>query len=116
MTGHVEEEKLKQYYAFADLLVFPSLYEGFGLPPLEAMACGVPTAVSRAASMPEVCGDATRFFNPSDPKDMADGILEALEDQALRKELVRKGLERARMFTWEDCAEKTCGVIRAMLE
>lgn len=114
-TGHVDEDKLKQYYAFADLFVFPSLYEGFGFPPLEAMACGIPTAVSRAASMPEVCGDAAHYFNPLDPRDMADKISEVLQAGPLRDELRSRGLERARVFTWESCADKTCRAIESLL-
>ena len=83
----------------AACLVFPSLYEGFGLPPLEAMACGCPVAVANATSLPEVCGDAAEYFDPLEPEDMAGAIL-----RALRGHLVERGLARAARFTWDATA------------
>lgn len=103
-TGHVDHSALQQYYAHADALVFPTLYEGFGLPPLEAMACGCPVVASRAASLPEVCADAALYCDPYSAADIAARIHQIVRDDALRSELVRKGLERARGFRWEETA------------
>jgi glycosyltransferase involved in cell wall biosynthesis len=114
-TGSISSTLLEQYYAFADLLVLPSLYEGFGLPPLEAMACGTPVAVSRAAALPEVCGNAAMYFNPNQSADMAAKIIEILNDKKLREKMVEKGLQQARKFSWDDCAKKTSRVILSVL-
>ena len=97
--GHVSMDALVDLYRSAGCLVFPSLYEGFGLPPLEAMACGCPVAVANATSLPEVCGDAAEYFDPLSPEDMATAILRALDGH-----LVEKGLARAAGFTWEKTA------------
>ncbi len=113
-TGEVQEEILRQYYLHADCLVFPSLYEGFGLPPLEAMACGVPVVVSNAASLPEVCGEAALYFNPLDSGEMAEKILEVLEGKG-REARIRKGLEQAAGFNWDRSADETVSVIRRIL-
>lgn len=115
-TGVLEDGQLQQYYAFADLLVFPSLYEGFGLPPLEAMAVGTPVACSHAASLPEVCGEAALYFDPSQPQDMADKISKILENRSLRDELVKRGLEWARPFSWDHAASQTVGVLEDLLK
>jgi glycosyltransferase involved in cell wall biosynthesis len=115
-TGHVSDDSLEQYIAHADALVLPSFYEGFGLPPLEAMACGCPVIVSNAASLPEVCGDAALYCNPHDPKDIATTIQRLVTNPALQNELRQKGLEQAKQFTWEKCAQETLAVIRKVLE
>jgi glycosyltransferase involved in cell wall biosynthesis len=101
--GHVSDEELGVLYRSAACLAFPSLYEGFGLPPLEAMASGCPVAASRSASLPEVCGDAAYLFDAEDVAGMAAAI-----DAAMRssRERVLLGLERARQFTWSNCVEK----------
>jgi glycosyltransferase involved in cell wall biosynthesis len=114
-TGFVDNEILKQYIVNAHALVFPSLYEGFGLPPLEAMACGCPVIASNVASLPEVCGKAALYVDPYSPEDIAEKIKLLLSDYKLREELRRKGLERAKMFSWEKCAEKTIKVIEEVL-
>jgi glycosyltransferase involved in cell wall biosynthesis len=114
-TGYVTEDVLKQYMAHADAFVFPSLYEGFGLPPLEAMAAGCPVIVSNAASLPEICGDAALYCDPYHPRDIADKIIELLGDEALRVALRRKGSARARQFTWEECIKETCEVMDGLL-
>jgi glycosyltransferase involved in cell wall biosynthesis len=83
------------------VFVFPSLYEGFGLPPLEAMASGTPVVTSNVSSLPEVAGDAAMLVDPYDPGALADAMVRVLTDESLRKDLRRRGLERARQFSWE---------------
>lgn len=112
-TGRVPDELLPPLYAGALAFVYPSLYEGFGLPPLEAMACGTPVLASNAASLPEVVGDAGLLVNPYDVEAIAHGIRQLVQDGTLREELRRKGLERARRFTWERTAESTWAVLQA---
>jgi len=101
--GVVSPERLASLYRRAACLAFPSLYEGFGLPPLEAMACGCPVAASRAGAIPEVCGDAAVLFDPEDPGSIAAAILEADERE---DELREKGLARSAEFTWEETARR----------
>lgn len=101
---HVPDIDLADLYAKADLLVLPSLYEGFGLPALEAMASGTPVVVSRAASLPELCGDAAVYCDPNSVEDIAQAIKEALKDTPERKQRIELGLEIARRFTWERAA------------
>ena len=88
----------------ASALVFPSLYEGFGLPPLEAMACGCPVACSNAAALPETVGDAARLFDPRDPQAIADAVLEVLDEPAPWAD---RGLARAERFSWDETARLT---------
>jgi glycosyltransferase involved in cell wall biosynthesis len=99
--GRVDDDELADLYRRAAALVFPSLYEGFGLPPLEAMACGCPVAASRAGSLPEVCGDAARLFDPHSPEEIAAAVHDVLDAP---DEWRRRGLERAAGFTWDACA------------
>lgn len=101
VKGLVPFAELLDLYRRAKCLVFPSLYEGFGLPPLEAMASGCPVAASTAGSLPEVCGDAAIMFDPHSPRAIADAITEAIARTA---ELQTKGLEQVQQFTWEKCA------------
>ena len=114
-TGFVEDDLLKQFVKHADALVLPSFYEGFGLPPLEAMACGCPALVSNVASLPEACGDAALYCDPYNPRDIADKLVLLMKDEGLRTSLRQKGLVRAKRFTWEACAEKTLGVLERVL-
>ncbi len=111
-TGYVPDEDLPVLYSAADLFVFPSLYEGFGLPVLEAMACGVPVVCSNTSSLPEVAGDAALLVDPTDVRALAAAMERALTDQALRATLRARGLERARRFTWEEAARRTLEVYR----
>jgi glycosyltransferase involved in cell wall biosynthesis len=110
----VDDALLKRYVACADALVLPSFYEGFGFPPLEAMACGCPSIVSDRASLPEICGDAALYCNPDDAGDIAARMIEVATNEALRDELREKGLARARRFTWDRCARETVALIERL--
>ena len=111
--GVIPLAELASLYRRAACLVFPSLYEGFGLPPLEAMACGCPVAASNVTAVPEVCGDAAVLFDPNDADSVAEAVLEA---DARSEELREKGLARASEFTWEASARRHDDVYRAALE
>jgi len=114
-AGYVPDADLPAVYSGADLFVFPSLYEGFGLPPLEAMACGTPVVCSDAGSLPEVVGDAAVMVDPKDTEALAEAMYRVLADRELREELRQKGLARARQFTWEKAARETVAVYRKVL-
>ncbi|MDZ7785845.1 MAG: glycosyltransferase family 1 protein [Candidatus Saccharibacteria bacterium] len=114
-TGFVPDEQLKWLYEHASVYVFPSLSEGFGLPGLEAMAHDLPVASSNATSLPEINGDAAHYFDPRDVDDMAAKITEVLEDEGLRKELIKKGRKQRKKFSWRKMAEQTLGVYRKAL-
>jgi glycosyltransferase involved in cell wall biosynthesis len=116
LTGRVADELLPTLYSGALAFVYPSLYEGFGLPPLEAMACGTPVLTSNVTSLPEVVGDAGLLVDPYNVEAIAHGIRRLVEDSALREELKRKGLERAKQFTWERTAELTWAVLEEAME
>lgn len=109
--GYVPDEDMPMLYNLADLFVYPSLYEGFGLPLLEAMACGCPVISSNSSSLPEVVGDAGLMIDPYDVDNLEKVIYEALTNENLRKDMIRKGLDRAKQFSWEKCAEKTIEVL-----
>jgi glycosyltransferase involved in cell wall biosynthesis len=109
--GYAAEDGLPALYSGASGLVFPSVYEGFGLPALEAMACGTPVIASRAASLPEVVGDAGLLFDPFDVEEMSEAIATLLEDTGLRDELRQRGLARARQFSWEATTQMTWEVL-----
>ena len=102
--GFVPNETLPALYTAADAFVFPSLFEGFGIPVLEAMACGTPVCASNVSSIPEVVGEAGLLFEPRDPKAIADSMHRLLTDPSLRKDLVQRGLAQAARFTWDDAA------------
>ena len=105
-TGEVLDKELPILYSMAEAFILPSFYEGFGLPPLEAMSCGCPTLVSRAASLPEVCGDASLYFDPWNAVEMAEAIQRVVANQTLRDELIQKGYERVQSFSWAKTAER----------
>lgn len=104
--GFVSNDTLAVLYRLADLFVFPSLYEGFGLPPLEAMASGTPVVTSNVSSLPEVVGDAAVLVDPYNPEAIADGMRRVLADPDLRAELRQRGLARARAFSWDRSVER----------
>ena len=106
-TGFVDDDDLPAVYSGAALFVFPSLHEGFGLPLLEAMACGVPVVTSNVSSMPEVAGDAATLVDPRDGEGLAAAIARSLRDAALRDRLREAGIARARQFSWEATARRT---------
>lgn len=115
-TGMVEELELIALYSAAQVYVFPSLYEGFGLPPLEAMQCGTPVAASNASCVPEICGeDNALFFNPKDPRDMADKIFTITSETTLRDRLIERGFQRVKQFSWEKMAKETLALYNEIL-
>ena len=113
--GFVEEAMLPALYAGAALFVYPSSYEGFGLPPLEAMASGVPVIVSNRSCLPEVCGTAARYIDPDDEDDFASAVRDSLEDAEWRSRAARMGLERASEFSWDRCVNETLAVYRKVI-
>ncbi|VBB09316.1 glycosyl transferases group 1 [Lucifera butyrica] len=114
-TGQVDDFTLRQYYAHADALVFPSLYEGFGLPPLEAMACGCPVVASPIEPIQEVCGNAVLYCNPYDPADIAEKIERMVKDPSLRSELIAKGKQRVEKYSWKESGKQVANVIKEVL-
>ena len=115
-TGSVSVDDLRLLYSHADAFVFPSRYEGFGLPVLEAMACGAPVITSNTTALPEVAGDAAVLVNPEDTDELADAITRVAQDESLRTALRARGFERAREFTWERTAARTLEVYRTLCQ
>jgi glycosyltransferase involved in cell wall biosynthesis len=111
-VGYVGDDVLPTLFAGAAVFVYPSFFEGFGLPPLEAMACGVPVICSGITSLPEVVGDAALMVDPSSLDDIAAAMLRVLSDPGLRSALIHKGLERAARFSWRTAADRTHTVYR----
>jgi glycosyltransferase involved in cell wall biosynthesis len=115
LIGYVPDEDLPPLYSGASLFVFPSLYEGFGLPPLEAMACGTPVVCSNTSSLPEVVGDAALLVNPLDAEAMARAMATILENRQLADQLRKAGLARVRDFSWNSTADRTLKAYRSLL-
>ncbi len=113
MTGN--DEQLACYYRDAALFIYPSLYEGFGIPPLEAMSLGCPVACSNTSSIPEVVGDAAEYFDPNDSQSIRAAIELVLTSTERQTDLINKGYERCTQFTWERCAQETLAVYKALL-
>jgi glycosyltransferase involved in cell wall biosynthesis len=114
--GYVPDEELPLWYNAADLFVYPSLYEGFGLPPLEAMACGTPVVVANTSSLPEVVGDAGLMVDPHDPQALAEAIYSVLSNPVRHQRLAEAGQARARNFSWRTTAKKTAALYHRVLE
>ncbi|MDR2115599.1 MAG: glycosyltransferase family 4 protein, partial [Planctomycetaceae bacterium] len=106
LLGRISDEALYHYYRHALLFAYPSLYEGFGLPPIEAMANGCPVLVSDIESLREVCGDAAYYCDPNDTASIAEGMKALLTDDRLRKDLKEKGLQQIKNYSWEQSAQK----------
>jgi glycosyltransferase involved in cell wall biosynthesis len=109
-TGFVDDVDLPSVYAMADAFVFPSLYEGFGLPPLEAMAAGCPVVCSGTTSLPEVVGNAAILINPYDVQEIATAMKEVLSNARLRDDMICAGKKRAKQFSWDKAAKQTLEV------
>jgi len=117
-TGYIEQEgdDLPLLYNGAELFVFPSFYEGWASPPLEAMSCGTPVITSNASSLPETVGDAALKIDPSNPAELADAMWQVLNDKRLRQDLIQKGLERVKAFTWENVARETLKLYKSIIK
>jgi glycosyltransferase involved in cell wall biosynthesis len=116
LTGFVPEEELAALYRGCELFIFPSLYEGAGLPVLEAMSCGAPVAASRTSSIPEILGDLEATFDPADPGDIATCVAGVLKSETRLEALRRRSADRVRLFTWERVAERTVEGYRRALD
>lgn len=114
--GYVPDNELGKFYNLGSLFVYPSFYEGFGLPPLEAMACACPVIVSNVSSLPEVCGQAAFYIDPNDTGSIAQGMNRILNDETLRKSLIMKGLERSKLFSWEKSAMEHLKVFEQVIK
>jgi len=112
--GHITHEDLPAFYSGADLFICPSLLEGFGMPILEAMACGTPVVSSNAAALPEIVGDAGILVNPHSSEDLAEGMYRVLSNDNLKSELRNQGIKRAKLFTWEKTARDTLEAYKAV--
>ena len=113
--GYITDEELAKVYNLASCFVFPSFYEGFGLPPLEAMACGTPVVTSNLTSMPEVCGDAVVYCNPYEVNDIKEKIELVLEDADLQEQMIKKGLKRSKEFSWEKSSNQHVKIFKDIL-
>ena len=114
-TGYVNDRDLPSLYAGATVFAFPSLYEGFGLPVVEAMACGAPTITSNRSSLPEVAGDAALLVDPEDEGQIKEALQRLLEDEALRQELSRRAIEQSKKFSWDQSARQALKVYESVI-
>lgn len=113
-TGYISDEEKATLYENASLFVLPSLYEGFGIPILEAMNSGCPVISSLSSSLPEIGGDACLYFDPKNPKELKEKMIHVIENSEFRKELVKKGKERVQLFSWQKCGQETLQVIKML--
>jgi glycosyltransferase involved in cell wall biosynthesis len=111
-TGWIEQEDLPALYLMADLFLFPSLYEGFGIPIIEAMACGCPVVTANTGACPEVAGYAAKLVDPKDVNDIADGVISILTNNILRKKMIERGLIEAKRFSWDKAARETLKMLQ----
>lgn len=114
--GYLHDTELGKLYNLATLFVYPSFYEGFGLPPLEAMACGCPVVVSKTASLPEVCDKAALYVDPHNVNSIAEGMKKVLSDEGLKRSLIAKGLKRSKRFSWEQSAQEHLEVFEDVIK
>ncbi|MCC9135132.1 glycosyltransferase family 4 protein [Pontibacter silvestris] len=114
LTGYLTDEELKNAYQHAKIFIYPSLFEGFGLPPLEAMHCGCATVVSNTTSLPEVCADASLYVNPNSVEELANRMSLLIENESLRSSLIMKGFERSKHFSWEKSSKRLVQVIESL--
>lgn len=110
--GYVSIEDLRMLYAHAEGFVFPSLYEGFGIPLLDAMACGTPIITGAWSALPEVAGEAALYVTSQDPEQLGAALERLVGDRALQEQLRKKGFERVKQFTWDHAAQKTLDLYR----
>jgi glycosyltransferase involved in cell wall biosynthesis len=115
-VGFVTDSELKALYNHAACFIFPSFYEGFGLPPLEAMSCGCPVIVSETTALPEICGNSALYCNPYSPEDIGIKLRELLSSKSLQNSLRQSGLECAKQYSWKTCAKETYKVITELVE
>lgn len=114
--GYLEDNELKNFYWLASAFVYPSLYEGFGIPLLEAMACGVPVVTSQTSALPETGGEAAVYSDPNNPEDIAEKTIRVLEDNVLRERLISAGKKRIRSFRWENAASEVLSFYEFIME
>jgi len=112
--GHISDKELAKTYNLASIFVYPSFYEGFGIPPLEAMACGTPVIASNRSSIPEVCGDAILYVDPDDTSDITNKIKTLIADENLQKVLVDKGLKKAKEYSWDKSTQAHLKIIKEL--
>lgn len=113
-TDFISDEDMVLLYNYATVFLYPSLYEGFGIPPLEAMACGVPVITSNTTSIPEIVGDAAFLINPLNDKELKDALLSLLNNEDLRNDLIERGLKRAKEFSWSKMAKETLQIYESL--
>ncbi|HGJ65372.1 TPA: glycosyltransferase family 1 protein, partial [bacterium] len=114
--GRVDDDKLIELYSNAVCFVYPSLYEGFGIPPLEAQACGCPIVISDIPVFKEVYANSALFFNPYDPEDMAKKIENIIDSSNMRKELIQKGFKNVKKYTWENSARQFFNILNKVIK
>jgi glycosyltransferase involved in cell wall biosynthesis len=110
--GYIQDDELIKLYSMAKVFIYPSLFEGFGLPVLEAMACGTPVITSNVSALPEVGGESVLYIDPRDEESISSKMIELLDSRSLQKDLIIRGLQRAKLFTWENTAKKTINLFK----